>query len=161
MKNVNYGPALTGVVIVVLILLAACGPSVPETEGLSNSSIPEEVEQEGENSGDGPATPTDSQETDGLPPDDGQDDIPLSSPDIEMAIAGFAFAEKTIVVPAGTTVTWENGDTVSHTVTTVEEMFHSGLLSRGETFSYTFEQPGEYNYFCTIHPYMRATIIVE
>lgn len=161
MKNVRYGPVLTGLILAGLILVAACGPSLPETEGLSNSSIPEAGEQVEENSGDGPATPPDSEETDGQPPDNGQDDLPLLTTDIEMAIKGFAFTEKTIVVSAGTTITWQNSDSVSHTVTTKKEMFHSGLLSRGETFSYTFEQPGEYKYYCTIHPYMTATVIVE
>ncbi|MEE8419025.1 MAG: cupredoxin family copper-binding protein [Dehalococcoidales bacterium] len=160
-KNVNYPPALIGLIIAGFVLLVACGPSVPKTEGLSETPLPDTGEHSEEDSGDGNEIRSDNGETDGLPLDNGHDDEPLASPDIEMEIAGFAFGEKTIVVPVGTSITWQNGDSVSHTVTTVETMFHSGLLSHDETFTYTFDEPGVFDYFCTIHPYMRATIIVE
>ncbi len=141
LKKVNFATALTGSIIALFALLAACGPSSPETEEPSDSSITEVG--------------------DGLPPDTGQDDVPLVPPDIEMEIADFAFSQPNLTVPAGTKVIWYNSDSAPHTVTTVDRLFDSGRLSRDGTFSYTFEQPGVYDYYCAIHPYMTATVIVE
>ncbi len=92
---------------------------------------------------------------------DDTDDEQIGSPDIEMEIANFTFSQKTITVPVGTTVIWYNSDSTSHTVTTIDPLFDSGTIPTGETFNYTYEQTGTYEYFCTIHPYMTATVIVE
>ena len=81
--------------------------------------------------------------------------------DVELEILNFAFVPNTITVAAGTTVTWTNLDSAPHTVTTRETLFDSGRMSTGDTFSYTFEQSGIYEYYCTIHPSMVATIIVN
>ena len=48
-----------------------------------------------------------------------------------------------------------------HTVTAADGSFDSGFLNEGDTFSYTFDEPGEYEYFCSPHPWMRAKVIVE
>jgi plastocyanin len=59
-------------------------------------------------------------------------------------------------------VRWTNDDPdMIHTVTAVDGSFDSAFLRTGETFSYTFNQPGEFEYFCTPHPWMRARIIVD
>ena len=63
-------------------------------------------------------------------------------------------------ISVGTTVTWANRDNMLHTVTAVDGSFDSGFLDQGETFSYTFTQPGEFEYFCLPHPWMRAKVIV-
>jgi plastocyanin len=81
--------------------------------------------------------------------------------DVELEISGFAFKPNTITIEVGTTVTWTNMDSAPHTVTTRETLFDSGRMSTGDTFSYTFEQSGTYEYYCTIHPSMVATITVE
>ena len=47
-----------------------------------------------------------------------------------------------------------------HNVTAVDGSFDSGLLATGETFSYTFDKPGEFEYYCTPHPWMRARVMV-
>ncbi|MEE8420384.1 MAG: cupredoxin family copper-binding protein [Dehalococcoidales bacterium] len=86
---------------------------------------------------------------------------PVPSPTVEVEISGFAFKPDTLTVPPGTTVTWTNLDGPAHTVTTRETRYDSKLLPTGDTFSYTFEQNGTYEYYCTIHPFMTATIIVE
>lgn len=80
---------------------------------------------------------------------------------IELEIANFAFSQATITVPIGTTVTWYNKDSAPHTVTTREPLFDSSRLSLDENFSYTFNQSGTFEYYCTIHPYMSGKIIVE
>jgi nitrite reductase (NO-forming) len=64
-------------------------------------------------------------------------------------------------IRVGTTVTWTNDDDQMHTVTAVEGMFDSGFLMPGDTWSYTFQQAGEFEYFCLPHPWMRAKVIVE
>ncbi len=80
------------------------------------------------------------------------------------------FDPPVIKVAAGTTVTWTNNDAVFHTVTagtsngTVgkpDGTFDSGNVDPGETWSYTFDEPGEYPYFCTPHPWMQGKVIVE
>ena len=62
-----------------------------------------------------------------------------------------AFNPQTLSVAAGATVTWTNNDQVQHTVTWDDQSVNSGLLSQGETFSYTFDTPGTYGYFCIPH----------
>lgn len=65
-------------------------------------------------------------------------------------------------VPVGSTVTWYNRDPGQiHTVTAVDQSFDSSFMRTGTSFSYTFETPGEYEYFCTPHQWMRAKVIVE
>lgn len=79
----------------------------------------------------------------------------------EIDIMDFSFSPATVTVPAGTTVTWYNRDSVPHTATSRTPLFDSGRLSRDESFSYTFSQTGSYEYYCTIHPYMTGNIVVE
>lgn len=78
----------------------------------------------------------------------------------QVQIVNFAYAPGNIQVKAGTTVTWTNQDTAPHSVTFKNGMKDSGVLQRGQTFSYTFTTPGTYQYYCTVHPYMTATVTV-
>ncbi len=77
-----------------------------------------------------------------------------------MNMQNFAYQMANIQVRAGTTVTWTNQDNVPHSVTFKNGMKDSGLLSQGQSFSYTFNTPGTYQYYCTVHPYMVATVTV-
>lgn len=77
----------------------------------------------------------------------------------EVVIEGFNFVPETIEVSTGTVVTWTNKDTAPHTVVD-EGMFASEELDQGESFTFTFDTPGEYSYICGIHPYMTATVTV-
>ena len=87
---------------------------------------------------------------------------PSPTPTItEVEISGFAFVPATITIPVGTTVTWFNKDSVAHTVSSREDVFDSGNLSGGATFSYIFNQNGGFEYYCKIHPSMRGKVIVE
>ena len=71
------------------------------------------------------------------------------------------YAPETLRVKAGTKVTWVNRDTVTHTVSSKgTSLFDSGSLATGATFSYTFTRAGTYPYYCTVHPWMKATVIV-
>ena len=68
------------------------------------------------------------------------------------------------VVSAGTTVVWSNDDTAAHTVTSTSDSpmsFDSGLFMPDTTFEVTFDDPGEYPYWCIVHPWMVGTVTVE
>lgn len=72
------------------------------------------------------------------------------------------YSVNVLTIKAGTTVTWTNDDPgVAHTVTSVDGLFDSGFLNEGDSWSYTFDDPGEFEYLCSPHPWMRAKIIVE
>ena len=79
-------------------------------------------------------------------------------------ISNFAFVPANMTVSVGTTVTWVNQDSVTHTVTSDLNSpvpFDSGNLAPGAQYSRTFTTAGVYHYHCTIHPYMVAVIIVS
>ena len=76
-------------------------------------------------------------------------------------ISGFAFVPQTLSVSPGTTVTWTNNDSSSHTIASNDNLLQSGNLAKGATFSHTFGQKGTFNYHCSIHPTMTGKIIVE
>lgn len=81
----------------------------------------------------------------------------------KVTIADYKFAPAAITVKKGTTVTWTNQDTVKHNVVTEDgapEAIDGKLIGKGETYSYTFNKTGTYNYFCEPHPYMKASVIV-
>ena len=64
----------------------------------------------------------------------------------KIALSGIRITPKTLMVPAGTTVTWVNNEAVTHSVTSNTGLFDSGNLTKGMTFKYTFETPGTYTY---------------
>jgi len=76
-------------------------------------------------------------------------------------IGNFNFGPKAIDVPVGATVTWVNEDDAPHTVTAGDGSFRSRTLDTGEQFSFTFAKPGEYGYFCSIHPMMTGKVVVR
>lgn len=74
----------------------------------------------------------------------------------------YGFSPAMLTVAAGTKVVWTNSTDVPHTVTsdTGSTLASSMISSSGGTFSFTFTTPGTYTYHCTIHPYMKGTIVV-
>jgi len=78
-----------------------------------------------------------------------------------VSIPGFSFQPQNINVSAGTTVTWTNLDSTSHTVTSDTGLFDSGSLSNGQTFSRTFNTAGNYDYHCSIHSFMTGRVVVS
>jgi amicyanin len=79
----------------------------------------------------------------------------------EIQIANFHYTPPTLVVAPGTTVTWKNGDDSPHSVREKGGKFKSAALDTDDTFSQTFPAAGEYDYLCSIHPYMRGKIVVK
>jgi len=79
----------------------------------------------------------------------------------DVGIKEFKFAPVSLQVPAGTTVRWTNHDEETHTITSTTGAFASAGLGSDETFAQTFTRPGAYEYFCALHPQMRARVIVK
>ncbi|MBB1157437.1 cupredoxin domain-containing protein [Amycolatopsis dendrobii] len=79
-----------------------------------------------------------------------------------VAIKDFAFAPAATTVKKGTTVTWTNQDQDAHTVTSTGSggPLRSPTLQTGQSYQYTFGAPGTFEYLCTIHPFMTATVTV-
>jgi len=86
---------------------------------------------------------------------------PAGQGGVSIDIKGFSFGPKTIKVKKGTTVTWTNLDSASHTGSADNHEFESGALEKGDTFSYTCNDAGSYSYYCEFHPSMTGTIVVE
>lgn len=79
----------------------------------------------------------------------------------EVTIDNFTFSPERLVVAPGTTVTWTNADDIPHTVVATGKAFRSKALDTDDSFSFTFATPGTFDYFCSLHPHMHATIVVE
>jgi len=80
---------------------------------------------------------------------------------IQAAIDNFAFTPKEMTIKAGSTVRWTNKDDIPHTVTSDSNLFSSPTLDTNQAFQFTFEKPGRFLYFCTLHPMMTGVITVE
>ena len=74
--------------------------------------------------------------------------------------ASWGYDPKSLQVTAGDTVTWTNTGAQPHTVTAIDTSFDSDYLQTGDTFSQTFTDPGTFQYTCTPHPWMLATVVV-
>jgi len=81
--------------------------------------------------------------------------------DATVKIENFTFAPQNLTVKIGTTVTWDNEDDIPHTIASSTKLFRSNALDTGDRFSFTFTTPGVYQYFCSLHPHMIGTIVVE
>jgi plastocyanin len=84
-----------------------------------------------------------------------------TGPTTQVSIDNYAFKDPTVTIAVGTTVVWKNLDDDPHTVTAVDASFDSKGLAQGDSFAYRFTKPGEYAYYCKVHPMMRGTIIVK
>ena len=77
-------------------------------------------------------------------------------------IANFAFSPAEIIIKVGDTITWTNKDSAPHSVASDSGTeISSDSLSNGQTYSHAFSQAGTFEYHCTIHPSMKAKIIVQ
>jgi plastocyanin len=88
-----------------------------------------------------------------------------------VTVKGFIFNPKSLEVGTGTQVTWTNKDQILHTVTagttsggddaSKNGLFEAPLDGPGKTFTYTFDKPGTYTYFCDRHHSMMAKVVVS
>jgi plastocyanin len=80
----------------------------------------------------------------------------------KIEIKDFMFNPPTITVKSGETITWINRDEEPHTVVSVGKKFQkSSALDTDQEFTITAGEPGTYAYFCSVHPKMTGTIVVE
>lgn len=75
-------------------------------------------------------------------------------------IIDFAFSPSTTTIHVGDTITWTNTGKQPHTATATNHSFDTGILTNGKSASHTFSQAGTFAYICTVHPYMKATVVV-
>jgi Icc protein len=93
-------------------------------------------------------------------------DVPLAEGDSaspsshDIALDNFQFTPAHTRVPMGTTVYWTNHDDVPHTVVSTDKRFKSPALDTDQRFAHTFDTPGTYPYFCSLHPRMTGQIVV-
>lgn len=107
--------------------------------------------------------------TQGRPSSDNQDTNPASTPNSSptanthaIEISGFAFSPSVLTIKKGDTVVWTNQDSAAHVLSSDSgSEISSGSLSKGGTYSHTFASAGVFAYHCTIHPSMKAKVIVE
>ena len=76
-------------------------------------------------------------------------------------IDNFSFTPTTVEVARGSTVTWVNKDDIPHVVASTDNKFKSRAIDTDGTFSFTFAEPGTYEYFCSVHPKMTGKIVVK
>ena len=88
-------------------------------------------------------------------------DVPAAAT-VQINIFNYKFDPATVTVPMGTTVTWTNKDEIPHSVASSDKSFKgSGGLDTGDSYSNTFDKPGTYKYYCTLHPFMTGVIVVQ
>src|SRR5881398_2534430 len=85
-----------------------------------------------------------------------------SSKQNTIEIKDFAFKPQTLTVMSGEKLTWINRDEEPHTVVSVEKQFKkSTALDTDQEFTVVAGSPGTYGYFCSVHPKMTGSIVVE
>ncbi len=78
----------------------------------------------------------------------------------EIKIDNFSFMPVAAKVASGAEITWTNHDDIPHNVIATDKSFGSPVLDAGEKFTRRFTKPGEYSYYCSIHPKMTGQVIV-
>jgi plastocyanin len=72
----------------------------------------------------------------------------------------YRFAPEVITVPVGTTVTWTNNDQFTHNVRLLDDGGEVLPMAPGETAAFTFTEPGEYRYECSLHPNDMTGVVI-
>jgi plastocyanin len=141
---------------------AACGGAGP---GASSSAAPSNQAQTNAHAADVAGVTQTSQATrsDAKPnaDSDAKRNAETDAAQNQIVIENFSFKPATLTVKAGTKVTWVNRDDVPHTATDSDKRFNSGALDTDDRFSFTFEKPGTYDYFCALHPKMTGRVVVK
>jgi amicyanin len=88
--------------------------------------------------------------------------LPASAAGQHVMIAQYAYSSATATVRVGDTITWTNHDDVPHDVVASSgpAAFRSPLLDKGQSWTHTFTSAGTYSYYCSVHPDMRAQVVV-
>ena len=81
--------------------------------------------------------------------------------DVTVDMRGFEYFPRDLTINAGGAVTWKNSDNVPHTATENDKAWDTGVIGKDDESSLTFDAPGQYEYYCTIHPSMKARLTVR
>ena len=89
--------------------------------------------------------------------------LPTHAFSAAVSIDNFAFTPAEITIHRGDSITWTNRDDIPHTITDAAHppTFRSQALDTDDTVSFTFDKPGVFRYFCSLHPHMQASVIVK
>lgn len=77
-----------------------------------------------------------------------------------VTIENFTFKPAALTVHVGAHVTFKNADDIPHSVVMSDGSYHSRALDTDESVDVAFPKPGDYNYFCGLHPHMQGMIKV-
>ncbi|HET6959255.1 MAG TPA: metallophosphoesterase [Vicinamibacterales bacterium] len=77
-----------------------------------------------------------------------------------IAIDNFSFAPHDTTIPVGAAVTWTNKDDVPHNIVSTARLFRSPVIDTDGQFTYRFDKPGAYDYYCSLHPKMTGRVVV-
>jgi plastocyanin len=88
---------------------------------------------------------------------------PARAADAQATIDNFTFSPPVLTISPGTRVTWTNRDDIPHTVTDQDhpKETKSPPLDTGDSYSRVFATAGTYHYFCSLHPHMQGTVVVQ
>ncbi|WP_163511627.1 cupredoxin domain-containing protein [Fodinicola acaciae] len=88
---------------------------------------------------------------------------PAAAATHSVSMRQYAYAPAALTITAGDTIRWTNYDTAQHdvTITNGPVSFHGPLIGKGQSWTYTFGTAGTYSYVCSIHPDMKARIVVR
>lgn len=141
--------------ILFVVLLAGCTAAPPGPAPVTTLATPAATI-------DVPATPV--PQTTAAPTPAGTTPVPATTspplPGADVTIANFLFSPASITVPVGTTVTWTNRDSAPHSIVSDAGTFSGRSFGNGQSFSFTFTEPGSYPYHCGIHTTMHGTVTV-
>jgi plastocyanin len=90
-----------------------------------------------------------------------QTPVVSDEPRVTVAVVDNDFEPKHLTVRTGTEVIWKFEGRAAHDVTDDRGAFASGTLGHGDEFRLTFDEPGTYYYYCTLHHVMQGTLVVR
>ena len=87
--------------------------------------------------------------------------LPAENKPVKISIINFQFTPAEVTIAPGESVTWVNDDGAPHGLEYNDGSSGKDLLLPGESYNRRFDQPGTYNYNCSVHPYMTGRVIVR
>lgn len=149
-------------IIAIMLLLAACAPQAPITP----ATQPEEAVEPQVAAEQPPAGSIVADENLG---ESASENMGISTPanenpgakTVDVEMKEFKFLPAEITIKAGDTVRWTNNDRAPHDAMANDKSWKTALLRTGNSATVTFDTPGTYEYYCSIHPGMKAKVIVE
>ena len=137
---------------IALFMLAACSTNTSQTTSSADHA---------------PSTPemaSSTTETTAMASSTTETTVPASSTDdgtVSAVIKSFKFVPDPITISVGDAITWTNEDPVGHTVTARDDSFKTGMFFPGDSATVTFATAGTFPFFCSTHPEMVGTVVVE